>query len=113
MFRRKADEPAPVRETVWPPLRVPAPDLGPSRSMAAHREFLLGLIQPLMPFGMALVDAVGLQVSESIHAESPVPNFDSAAVDGYAVRAADVRGATARTPVKLPVDGKGGVRHWS
>lgn len=95
-----------MRETVWPSLPAPAPDLGPSRSMAAHREFLLNLIQPLMPFGMALVDAVGLQVSESIHAESPVPSFDSAAVDGYAVRAADVRGATARTPVKLPVDGQ-------
>ena len=106
MFRRKADERAPLRETVWPSLPTPAPDLGPSRSMAAHREFLLSLIQPLMPFGMALVDAVGLQVSESIHAESPVPCFDSAAVDGYAVRAADVRGATARTPVRLPVDGQ-------
>src|SRR5665647_439293 len=59
-----------------------------------------------MPFGMALVDAVGLQVSENIHAESPVPGFDAAAVDGYAVRASDVRGATARTPVRLPVDGQ-------
>jgi molybdopterin molybdotransferase len=106
LFRRKADAPAPVRETVWPPLPAPAPDLGHSRSLAAHRQFLLGLIEPLMPFGMALVDAVGLQVSESIHAESPVPGFDVAAVDGYAVRAADVRGATVRTPVRLPVDGQ-------
>ena len=106
MFRRKADEPAPVRETVWPPLKTPAPDLGPSRSLGAHRTFLLGLIEPLMPFGMDLVDAVGLQVSENIHADSPVPGFDVAAVDGYAVRAADVRGASARTPVKLPVDGQ-------
>jgi molybdopterin molybdotransferase len=91
---------------VWPPFPTPAPDLGTSRSMAAHREFLLGLIEPLMPFGVALVDAVGLQVSESIHAESPVPGFDAAAVDGYAVRAVDVRGATPRTPVRLPVDGQ-------
>ena len=106
MFRRKADEPAPVRETVWPSLPTPAPDLGPSRSLAAHRTFLLGLIEPLMPFGMDLVDAVGLQVSENIHADSPVPGFDAAAVDGYAVRASDVRGASARTPVKLPVDGQ-------
>lgn len=74
--------------------------------MAAHREFVLGLVAPLMPFGMALVDAVGLQVSENIHADSPVPAFEAAAVDGYAVRASDVRGATARTPVKLPVDGQ-------
>ena len=74
--------------------------------MVAHREFLLGLIEPLMPFGVALVDAVGLQVSESIHAESPVPGFAAAAVDGYAVRASDVRGATPRTPVRLPVDGQ-------
>jgi molybdopterin molybdotransferase len=91
---------------VWPPLLAPAPDLGPSRSMAAHREFVLSLVPPLMPFGMALVDAVGLQVSENIHADSPVPAFEAAAVGGYAVRASDVRGATARTPVKLPVDGQ-------
>jgi molybdopterin molybdotransferase len=106
LFRRKADAHAPVKETVWPPLPAPAPDLGPSRSMGAHRAFLLGLIEPLMPFGMALVDAVGLQVSENINADSSVPVFDAAAVDGYAVRAADVRGATPRAPVRLPVDGQ-------
>lgn len=106
LFRRKVDEPAPVREPAWPPLPAPVPDLGEARSLAAHRNFLLGLVQPLMPFGMALVDAVGLQVSESIHADAPVPSFDMASVDGYAVRAADVRGATASTPVRLPVDGQ-------
>ncbi len=106
LFRRKVDEPAPVREPAWPSLPTPTPDLGQARSLAAHRDFLLGLVQPLMPFGMALVDAVGLQVSESIHADAPVPSFDMAAVDGYAVRAADVRGATASTPVRLPVDGQ-------
>jgi molybdopterin molybdotransferase len=105
LFRRKADEPALVREPAWPPLQTPAPDLGESRSLAAHREFLLGLVQPLMPFGMALVDAVGLQVSESIHADAPVPSFDVSTVDGYAVRAGDVRGVTPSTPVRLPVDG--------
>src|SRR5450756_963001 len=92
LFRRRTDKSAPVRETVWPPLPTPAPDLGPSRSMAAHREFVLSLVPPLMPFGMALVDAVGLQVSENIHADSPVPAFEAASVDGYAVRASDVRG---------------------
>jgi molybdopterin molybdotransferase len=106
LFRRKADEPAPMPGPSWPPLPTPAPDLGPSRSLDAHRAFLLGLIEPLMPFGMALVDAVGLQVSENVHAESSVPVFDAAAVDGYVVRAADVRGATPRAPVRLPVDGQ-------
>ncbi len=105
LFRRKAHELAPVREPAWPPLPTPAPDLGQSRSLVAHREFLLGLIEPLMPFGMALVDAVGLQVSESIHADSPVPSFDVATVDGYALRAADIRGLSATTPVRLPVQG--------
>lgn len=74
--------------------------------MALHRDFVLSLVQPLMPFGMALVDAVGLQVSEDIHADVPVPAFDAASVDGYAVRGNDVRGASLRSPVRLPVDGE-------
>ena len=74
--------------------------------MEAHRDFLLTLVQPLMPFGMALVDAVGLQVNEDIHADVAVPAFDAAAVDGYAVRATDVRGAGPTSPVRLPVDGE-------
>lgn len=105
LFRRRAEEPTPVRETTWPSLPTPAADVGGARSLAAHRDFVLGLVQPLMPFGMALVDAVGLQLTEDIHADSPVPGYDAAAADGYAVRATDVRGATTRTPVRLPVDG--------
>ena len=74
--------------------------------MEAHRDFVLSLVQPLMPFGMALVDAVGLQVNEDIHADVAVPAFNAAAVDGYAVRATDVRGASPTSPVRLPVDGE-------
>ncbi len=74
--------------------------------MEAHRDFVLSLVQPLTPFGMALVDAVGLQVNEDIHADVAVPAFNAAAVDGYAVRATDVRGAGPSSPVRLPVDGE-------
>src|SRR5262249_9341897 len=34
----------------------------------------------------------------------PLPGFDNSAMDGYAVRAADVAGASAENPVTLPVD---------
>lgn len=106
LFRRKADETEPTPEQVWPQLQAPAPDLDQLRSMEAHRDFVLSLIEPLMPFGMALLDAMGLQVSESIHGETRVPAFDSAATDGYAVRSADLSSATESTPVRLPVDGQ-------
>ena len=36
----------------------------------------------------------------------PLPPFDNSAMDGYAVRAADLAGATAEAPVTLPVRGE-------
>ncbi len=35
----------------------------------------------------------------------PLPGFDNSAMDGYAVRAVDTRGASAENPVELPVVG--------
>lgn len=65
------------------------------------------------PIQVAIAEAQGLMCAEEIAAEQPLPGFDQAAIDGYAVRSADVGEAVilpvmgtiragARTPSRLP-----------
>ena len=105
LFRRKPPEPAPEPEPRQLPAEPPAPGPDGLRSLDAHRDFLLQLAQPLLPFGVNLLDAVGLQVVEAIDAAVDLPGCDSADRDGYAVRAADISTASPQTPVRLPVVG--------
>ncbi|ACM57699.1 molybdopterin molybdotransferase MoeA [Halorubrum lacusprofundi] len=48
-----------------------------------------------------LADADGRVVAEPIDAPAPVPSYDRAAMDGYAVRAEDTFGASDRSPAVL------------
>lgn len=57
------------------------------------------------PVRVAIADAQGLLCAEEVIAEQALPGFDQAAVDGYAVRSVDVRGAGHDT-VRLPVVGE-------
>ncbi len=50
-----------------------------------------------------LYDAAGTVLSEDVVAAFPVPHFPKSAMDGYAVRAEDIAGATKDTPVRLKV----------
>ncbi|NCA13526.1 MAG: molybdopterin molybdenumtransferase MoeA, partial [Proteobacteria bacterium] len=52
--------------------------------------------------------ALGRVLVEDIAASVDVPPFDYSAMDGYAVRAADVAGATRGSPVRLRVGGRVG-----
>ena len=52
-----------------------------------------------------VVDALGLVLAEDVDAPSPVPPFPNSAMDGYAVVASDVAGATPEHPVRLKVIG--------
>jgi molybdopterin molybdotransferase len=51
---------------------------------------------------VALADAVGRVLGESVVAQAPLPPFDYSAMDGYAVRLSDFEGGT---PVSLRVQG--------
>jgi molybdopterin molybdotransferase len=53
-----------------------------------------------------LVHADGSVLAEHVTSTTPLPSFDNSAMDGYAVRAADLAGASADTPVTLPVRGE-------
>ncbi|MDZ7687650.1 MAG: gephyrin-like molybdotransferase Glp [Halobacteriales archaeon] len=59
---------------------------------------------------LRLDDAKGRVVGSSVVAERPVPHYDRAAMDGYAVRAEDTHGASEASPVSLEaVDRDGNV----
>ncbi len=79
------------------------PDLRPT--VAEAQAQLLAHIPPGAERRMALDEALGLILMEAIAAPCDVPPHPNAAMDGYAVRAAEIAGATAASPVRMPVLG--------
>jgi molybdopterin molybdotransferase len=67
---------------------------------------ILAAIQPVPPRELGLADADGGVLAEDITALWPLPPFDNSAMDGYAVRAADIAAAASDAPVELPVRGE-------
>lgn len=65
-------------------------------------EALLGIIQPTKAQEhIPVQDSVGRVPSESIVSAVDLPEFNRAAMDGYAVRSSDTRGASTTNPVYL------------
>ena len=75
-------------------------------SVDAVHSWIGGETQRLGPETIALGQAFGRVLAESIVAESPVPGFDRAAMDGYAVRGEETFGADAYGPVVFEVVGR-------
>ena len=73
--------------------------------MAAACEQLLGDVAPLETETIALRLALGRVLAEDVHSPLALPPWDNASMDGYAVRADDVRGATAGAARVLRVTG--------
>jgi molybdopterin molybdotransferase len=71
------------------------------RTVDEHLAEVLQVVQPLAPLEVGLLDAHGCVLAEDVVAPAPLPGFDNSAMDGYAVRAADV----AQVPCVLPVVG--------
>lgn len=63
-------------------------------------------VAPLRDFPLPLMEAQGMAIAEDVVAEVALPPFDNSAMDGYAVRAVDVAGASEESPVHLPVVGE-------
>jgi molybdopterin molybdotransferase len=63
-------------------------------------------ITPLAPRELGLADAEGATVAADVTAGYALPPFDNSAMDGFAVVAADLAGATGEHPVTLPVAGE-------
>ncbi len=74
-------------------------------TVAQHLARILEVVQPLAPLQLGLMDSHGCVLTEDVVAPAALPGFDNSAVDGYAVRLADVAGASESKPVVLPVTG--------
>ncbi|MGC4114334.1 MAG: hypothetical protein QM765_06900 [Myxococcales bacterium] len=59
---------------------------------------------PVMPTQkVGLLDALGRVLAEEVASPRDLPPYDVSQMDGYALRAADVRQASASSPVKLAI----------
>jgi molybdopterin molybdotransferase len=86
------------------------------QSVDSYLAEIAASVHPLPPRDLSLTEAEGGVLAADMLATGPLPPFDNSAMDGYAVRAADVAGATPGAPVTLPVAGEiaaGDTRgHW-
>jgi len=78
---------------------------GPMRTVDEHVAGCLAAVGVLAPVDVALADALDLLLAAPVRSGLDLPRFDNSAMDGYAVRLADVAGAAPGTPVALPVRG--------
>src|SRR5213593_1563350 len=71
------------------------------RQVDEARAGILEQIEPLAPIELHLQEAHGCVLAADVLAELDIPAFSSSAMDGFAVRASDVAGASAEAPVSL------------
>lgn len=74
-------------------------------SVDEHLDDILGKIRPLEPIELQLLDAQGCVLVEDVVVPAALPPFDNSSMDGYAVRTADVEGASEEFPAVLTVVG--------
>jgi molybdopterin molybdotransferase len=76
------------------------------------REAILSAARPLAGESVALGDgALGRVLGEDVTVTQPVPAFDNSAMDGFAVRAPDLTGASPSSPVTLRLVGESRAGH--
>ncbi|GAA3438001.1 molybdopterin molybdotransferase [Kutzneria kofuensis] len=68
-------------------------------SVDEHLSTVLGLVGNTPVERIPVADCLGLAIAEDLRSPVALPPFDNSAMDGYAVRARDIRDA----PVELPV----------
>ena len=73
------------------------------RSVEEHQRVVADLIDRRPPVTLPINDTLGLVLADDVVAPLALPGFDNSAMDGYAVVAEDISGATAEQPVHLPV----------
>ena len=64
---------------------------------------IVAAVAPLPVERVPLLDAMGRVLAEDVAAPLTLPPWDNSAMDGYAVRADDIRGASRERPVRLRV----------
>ncbi len=71
----------------------------------AARTRVLDGVRALAPVTRAVADSRGYALAEAVMARESMPPFDNSAMDGFAVRAADVAGASQASPAVLRIVG--------
>ncbi|MCI3153758.1 molybdopterin molybdenumtransferase MoeA [Streptomyces sp. GB4-14] len=74
-------------------------------SVDEHLDDILATVRPLEPIELNLLDAQGCVLVEDITVPVSLPPFDNSSMDGYAVRVADIAGASEEYPASLEVVG--------
>lgn len=74
-------------------------------SVDEHLEDILATVRPLEPIELQLLDAQGCVLVDDVTVPVSLPPFDNSSMDGYAVRVADVEGASEEFPAVLEVVG--------
>ncbi|MFD5061986.1 gephyrin-like molybdotransferase Glp [Streptomyces sp. NPDC058394] len=77
----------------------------PIWSVDEHLEDILAAVRPLEPIELQLPEAQGCVLVEDVVVEIALPPFDNSSMDGYAVRIADLEGASEEFPAVLTVIG--------
>ena len=72
----------------------------------ARRGVLASIPGPVATERVPVAEALGRVLAEPVVARTTLPPWDNSAMDGYAVRAEDVLGASPRAPVRLAVVGE-------
>src|ERR1700751_1953488 len=62
------------------------------RSVEEQQARVMAAAVAPRPVRVAIAEAQGLMCAEEVVTERPLPGFDKAAIDGYAVRSVDVLG---------------------
>jgi molybdopterin molybdotransferase len=88
--------------SVFPPDRPNPPDLVP---FAEARAGVLERLAPLPVREVGLADALGCVLADDIAAAEDLPPFANSAMDGFAVRGADLAGAGEDAPAALKIAG--------
>jgi molybdopterin molybdotransferase len=66
-------------------------------------KIVLDNVAPLAAERISITDGLGRVLAEEIRSTRDIPGFDNSAMDGYAVRADDIKSASEATPVSLKV----------
>jgi molybdopterin molybdotransferase len=101
--RRRAPEPRERRV-------APATPIVPLEIEEARR-LILERTSPLAVESVELRASLGRTLAEDVISPEDVPDFDSSAMDGFAVRAADTRGAGRDSPATLRIVGESRAGH--
>lgn len=74
-----------------------------TRTVSEHRAVVAALIAAQPAESVPLAQARGRVLAEDLVAAVSLPSFENSAMDGYAVRAAELTGASDDAPIELPV----------